>query len=119
MKKIVAAAGLLGIAFLGGCASGPNQTVGTGVGAIGGYAVGRALGGGATGSAVGAVAGALVGSSVGQSMDQQQQQQHRSEIVQQYPPVVYRERVVPVVTCFYVREWDRYYRVYVDRKVCR
>jgi osmotically inducible lipoprotein OsmB len=114
MKKIVAIAGLLVIAMLGGCASGPNQTVGTGVGAIGGYAVGRALGGGAAGSAVGAVAGALVGSSVGQSMDQQQH-----PVVQQYPPVVYRDRMVPVVTCFYVREWDRYYRVYVDHKVCR
>jgi len=111
MKKILAIAGLLAIAMLGGCASGPNQTVGTGVGAIGGYAVGRALGGGAAGSAVGAVAGALVGSSVGQSMDQQ-----RPVIVQQSPPVVYHDRIV---RCYYVREWDGYYRAYVDRKVCR
>ena len=59
--------------LVAGCAgTGPNQAVGTGVGAVGGYAVGTALGGGPAGRAVGAVAGALIGGSVGQSMDQQQ-----------------------------------------------
>jgi len=59
--------------LLSGCAgTGPNQAVGTGVGAVGGYAVGTALGGGPAGRAVGAVAGALIGGSVGQSMDHQQ-----------------------------------------------
>jgi len=110
MKKIVAIAGLLVIAMLGGCASGPNQAVGTGVGAVGGYAVGRALGGGAAGSAVGAVAGALVGSSVGQSMDQQ----YRPVVVQQ-PQPVYIERPV---RCNIYREWSPYYGAYVNRRIC-
>ena len=118
MNKFIMITALLAATTLAGCASGPNQAVGTGAGALGGYAVGKALGGDAAGRAVGAVAGAMIGSSVGQSMDQQQQhqQQQRPIIIQQSPPIVYRERVV---TCFYVREWDGYYRAYVDRKVCR
>jgi osmotically inducible lipoprotein OsmB len=97
---------------LAGCAqTGPNQAVGTGVGAVGGYAVGRALGGGAAGSAVGAVAGALVGSSVGQSMDRPAP----PPVVVQQPPVVVYERPV---TCRIERQWDSYYRTWVDRRVC-
>ena len=113
MNKTMMITALVAVTALAGCASGPNQTVGTGVGAVGGYAVGRALGGGAAGSAVGAVAGALVGSSVGQNMDQQQQQ--RPVIVEDRRPV-YIERPVQ---CRVYREWDSYYRVYVDRRVCR
>lgn len=112
MNKTKIIAVFVTVTALAGCASGPNQAVGTGVGAVGGYAVGRALGGGPAGSAVGAVAGALVGGSVGQSMDQQQQQ--RPVIVQDRP--VYIERPVH---CRVYREWDPYYRAYVDRRVCR
>jgi osmotically inducible lipoprotein OsmB len=112
MNKTAVIATLVTVTALAGCA-GPNQTVGTGVGAVGGYAVGRALGGGAAGSAIGAVTGAVVGGAVGQNMDQQQQP--RPVIVQQAPPV-YIERPVH---CRVYREWDPYYRAYIDRRVCR
>ena len=96
---------------LAGCQSaGPNQTIGTGVGALGGYGVARALGAGPAGSAVGAVAGALVGSSVGQSMDQQNQPR----------PVVVEERYVRVPprrpSCYSV--WERTYNGMVERRIC-
>jgi osmotically inducible lipoprotein OsmB len=97
---IVGVAGLM----LAGCQSaGPNQMIGTGVGAVGGYGVAQAMGAGPRGSAIGAVAGALVGSSVGQNLDQQNQPQ--------YAPPPRR------VSCYSV--WDRTYRGdYIERKVC-
>ena len=98
-------------ALLAGCASGPNQAVGTGVGAVGGYAVGRALGGGPVGSAVGAVVGASVGGEVGRNMDQP-----RAPVIVHQPQPVYIERPVH---CRVYREWDPYYRAYIDRRVCR
>ena len=99
---------------LGGCAStGPNQAVGTGVGAVGGYAVGRALGGGPIGSAVGAVVGASVGGAVGQNMDQPQQP--RTVIIEDRHPV-YVERPV---RCHVVTEWDPYRGAYFERRYCR
>jgi osmotically inducible lipoprotein OsmB len=98
---IVGVAGLL----LAGCQSaGPNQMIGTGVGAVGGYGVAQAMGAGPRGSAIGAVAGALVGSSVGQSLDQQNQPQ--------YVPMPPRRP-----RCYSV--WDRIYRGdYIERRVC-
>jgi outer membrane lipoprotein SlyB len=89
MNKIIIVGALA--LTLAGCQSGPNQTIGTGVGAVGGYGVARAMGAGPAGSAVGAVAGALIGSEVGRNMDQPQQ-----PVYVQRRPVVYQERYVPV-----------------------
>lgn len=75
MRKILLSSALL-VPLVGCAGAGPNQVVGTGVGAVGGYAVSQALGGGSRGSAIGAVAGALIGSAVGQSMDTQASQPH-------------------------------------------
>lgn len=107
MKKVLLI-GSLALA-LAGCQSGPNQMVGTGVGAVGGYATARALGAGPRGSAVGAVAGALVGSEVGRSMDAQ-------PVVIQQRPVYIRE---PVVQCRIVRQYDPYRNIYFNERVCR
>ena len=115
MRKSVIVALALGALVLTGCASGPNQGVGTVVGGVGGYAAGRALGAGPAGSAAGAVIGSVIGSSVGSSMDQQQQQQ----VYRQPPPqVIYQDRVI-VRDCFWVREYDRYYGVMRERRICR
>ena len=111
MRKIITILGLSAL-VLAGCASGPNQGVGTVAGGVTGYAVGRALGAGPAGSAAGAVVGSVIGSSVGQSMDQQQAQQG------QQPPVVYRERVI-VRDCYWVREYDRYWGTMRERRICR
>lgn len=104
---------------LGGCAStGPNQTAGTAVGAVGGYAVGRALGGGAVGSAVGAVVGATVGSEVGRSMDQQEQRYAAPQqrvIVEERPVYVERHRHIE---CDFVRQYDARIGAYRDIRVC-
>jgi osmotically inducible lipoprotein OsmB len=97
---IVGVAGLM----LAGCQStGPNQMIGTGVGAVGGYGVAQAMGAGPRGSAIGAVAGALVGSSVGQSLDQP-----RPEPVYVAPP--------PRRYCYSV--WDRTPYGMRERTVC-
>ncbi len=97
MKKIAIITVVGAALALAGCsAAGPNQTIGTGVGAVGGYGVARALGAGPGGAAAGAVAGALIGNSVGQSMDQ---------------------RYVPY--CRTVRSYDSYYGVYRERRICR
>ena len=119
MRKIGLISVLLAATALAGCQStGPNQAIGTGVGAVGGYAVGRALGGGAAGSALGAVAGAVVGSEVGKSMDQQQQGYPQQRVIVQERPV-YVERPRPVTECQIVREYDPRWNVYRDRRVCR
>jgi osmotically inducible lipoprotein OsmB len=113
MNKIIVV-GILALT-LAGCQSGPNQTIGTGVGALGGYGVARAMGAGPAGSAVGAVAGALIGSEVGRNMDQPQQ-----PVYVQRRPVVYQERYVPVPprrpSCYTV--WERTYGGMVERRVC-
>jgi len=84
MKKVAIGAALL--LTLTGCAGvGPNQTIGAGAGAVGGYAVSQALGGGSRGSAIGAVAGALLGASVGSSMDRQNAQEQ--QMYHRPPPV--------------------------------
>ncbi len=113
MKKMVMGVVLASTLILAGCASGPNQTVGTAAGGVAGYAVGKALGGDSAGRALGAVTGAVIGSSVGQSMDQQQQQAQG-----QPPQVIYRERVI-VRDCYWVREYDRYYGTMRERRICR
>lgn len=109
MKKVI----LIGVlaTVLAGCQSaGPNQTVGTGVGAVAGYGVARALGAGSAGSAIGAVAGAVVGSEVGRSMDQPRVQ---TETVYVAPPVPQRP---PRRQCY--STWDRTAYGMRERVVC-
>jgi osmotically inducible lipoprotein OsmB len=118
MNKIIVVS-MLALTLAGCQSTGPNQAIGTGVGAVGGYAVGRALGGGAAGSALGAVAGAVVGSEVGRNMDQNQgyipQPTPRPYIVQERP--VYIERR-PVEECDFVRQWDNRIGAYRDIRYC-
>jgi hypothetical protein len=104
---------------LAGCAStsGPNQTIGTGVGAVGGYGVARALGAGPAGSALGAVAGALIGNEVGRSIDAPRPQ----VIVQEPRYIVQQPRYIAPppprrISCYSV--WDNYHGRYVERRVC-
>ena len=113
MNKVLIVS-VLALALAGCQSAGPNQTVGTGVGAVGGYAAARALGAGPQGAAIGAVAGALIGNEVGRNMDQPQ------------PPVPPRpvyveERYVPVPPrrphCYTV--WDRTYNGVIERRVCQ
>jgi uncharacterized protein YcfJ len=110
MKKVIIIS-VLALA-LAGCQAGPNQMVGTGIGAVGGYGVARALGAGSRGSAIGAVAGAVIGSEVGRNMDGTQP-----------PRVIVREQPVyirqPVVQCRIVRQYDPYYHIYRNERVCR
>jgi osmotically inducible lipoprotein OsmB len=101
---------LVGIAAitLAGCQStGPNQMVGTGVGAVGGYGVAHAMGAGPRGSAIGAVAGALVGSEVGRSMDQPRIQPQPQPVYVTAPPRRY---------CYQV--WDRTPYGMRERTIC-
>jgi osmotically inducible lipoprotein OsmB len=115
MKKIIIVTALA--ASLAGCAtSGPNQTIGTGVGALGGYGVARAMGAGSAGSAVGAVAGALIGNEVGRNMDQNNGTFPRERVIVQERPVYVRE---PVVQCHIERQYDPRWNVYRDVRVCR
>ena len=66
----IAAVATVSTMAITGCASGPNQNVGTGVGAVGGALVGHAIGGN-TGSTVGGAAiGGLIGNQVGRSVDE-------------------------------------------------
>ena len=128
MNKIVLIAALVSTVALAGCQStGPNQAIGTGVGAVGGYAVGRALGGGAAGSALGAVAGAVVGSEVGRNMDQNQgyipQPPPRpappERVYVRDQPIYYMEHRRPVERCDFVRQYDHRYGGYRDVRVCQ
>jgi osmotically inducible lipoprotein OsmB len=111
MNKIIVVS-MLAITLAGCQSTGPNQAIGTGVGAVGGYAIGRSLGGGAAGSALGAVAGAVIGSEVGRSMDQPQ-----PYYPQERPVYVERRRYQE--RCDFVRQYDYRYGVYRDVRVCR
>ena len=119
MHKIIVVSAILSTVALAGCQStGPNQAIGTGVGAVGGYAVGRALGGGAAGSALGAVAGAVVGSEVGRNMDQNQgYPQPQPRVIVQERPVYIERRPLPP-RCDFVRQWDHRIGRYRDIEVC-
>ena len=118
MNKIIIISALA--LTLAGCQNtGPNQAIGTGVGAVGGYAVGRSLGGGAAGSALGAVAGAVIGSEVGRNMDQNQNYpQPRERVIVQERPV-YIERHRQPERCDFVRQWDNRIGAYRDIRYCR
>ena len=118
MNKMILIAALGSTIALAGCQStGPNQAIGTGVGAVGGYAVGRSLGGGAAGSALGAVAGAVIGSEVGRNMDQNQGYSPPPPPPRERP--VYIERPRRIERCDYVRQWDNRIGGYRDIQVCR
>ena len=110
MKKLIIITALSLI--LAGCQAGPNQMVGTGVGAVGGYGVAKALGAGYRGSAIGAVAGAVIGSEVGRNMDGNQPQR----VIVREQPLYVRE---PVVQCRIVRQYDPYYNVYRNERICK
>ena len=117
MRKVLLI-GTLALVLAGCQSTGPNQAVGTGVGAVGGYAAARALGAGSTGSAVGAVAGALIGNEVGRNMDQNQgyPPPPPTRVIVQERPVYIRE---PVVQCRIVRQYDPYHNMYRNERVCR
>lgn len=109
MKRILLISALSII--LAGCQSaGPNQAIGTGVGAVAGYGVARALGAGSAGSAVGAVAGAVVGSEVGRSMDQPRQVYQEQVYIAPPPPRPPRRQ------CY--STWDRTPYGVKERVVC-
>jgi osmotically inducible lipoprotein OsmB len=121
MNKFMLVGTLVATVALAGCQNtGPNQAIGTGVGAVGGYAIGRSLGGGAAGSALGAVAGAVIGSEVGRNMDQQPQGYPvypRERVIVQERPVYYERRHVE--RCDFVRQWDNRIGAYRDIRICR
>ncbi|WP_225616737.1 glycine zipper domain-containing protein [Variovorax sp. 38R] len=77
----IAAAAATSVMTLVGCASGPNQNLGTGIGALGGAAVGHAIGGNTGSTLGGAAIGGVIGNQVGRSVDErnyyEQQQQQR------------------------------------------
>jgi osmotically inducible lipoprotein OsmB len=127
MNKIIVISTLVATVALAGCQStGPNQAIGTGVGAVGGYAIGRSLGGGAAGSALGAVAGAVIGSEVGRGLDQQTPGYpvyspypvYRERVIVQQRPVYY-DRNRHVERCDIVRQWDPRFGSYRNIRVCR
>ena len=111
MKKILIVSALA--LTVAGCQSaGPNQTIGTGVGALGGYGVARAMGAGPAGSAVGAVAGTIIGSELSRPSE--------PVYVRQPAPIYVERRYVPPPrprqSCYSV--WDRTPRGYVERRAC-
>jgi len=69
----ITAAAATSVMALAGCASGPNQNLGTGVGALGGAAVGHAIGGNTASTLGGAAVGGVIGNQVGRSVDERNQ----------------------------------------------
>jgi len=78
----IAAAAATGILGLAGCASGPNQNLGTAGGAVGGALIGNAIGGNTAATVGGAAVGGLIGNQVGKSVDERNQRRY-------YPPNTY------------------------------
>ena len=66
----IAAAAATSVMTLAGCAAGPNQQLGTGVGAVGGALVGNAIGGNTASTVGGAAIGGLIGNEVGRRSDE-------------------------------------------------
>jgi osmotically inducible lipoprotein OsmB len=66
----IAAAAATSVMALAGCASGPNQNLGTGVGAVGGALVGNAIGGNTASTVGGAAIGGIIGNQVGRNADE-------------------------------------------------
>jgi osmotically inducible lipoprotein OsmB len=59
---------------LAGCASGPNQQLGTAGGAVGGAVIGHAIGGNTASTVGGAAVGGLIGNQVGRNVDERNAQ---------------------------------------------
>jgi osmotically inducible lipoprotein OsmB len=87
----MAAAAATTVMALAGCASGPNQNLGTGVGALGGAAVGHAIGGNTASTLGGAAIGGVIGNQVGRSVDER----NYYESQRAYPPSTYYPRNGP------------------------
>lgn len=66
----ITTAAAAGIMTLAGCAAGPNEQIGTGVGAVGGAAIGNAIGGNTAATVGGAAIGGLIGNQVGRRSDE-------------------------------------------------
>ena len=66
----IAAAAATSVMAIAGCASGPNQNLGTGVGAVGGALVGNAIGGNTAATVGGAAIGGIIGNQVGRNADE-------------------------------------------------
>jgi osmotically inducible lipoprotein OsmB len=74
MKKRIriaaAAAAAAGLMALAGCASGPNQNLGTAGGAVGGALIGNAIGHNTAATVGGAAVGGLIGNQIGRNADE-------------------------------------------------
>lgn len=90
----IAAAAATSVMALAGCASGPNQNLGTGVGALGGAAIGHAIGGNTASTLGGAAVGGVIGNQVGRSVDERNQRDYY-ESQRVYPPGTYYPRNGP------------------------
>ncbi len=66
----IAAAAATSVMAIAGCASGPNQNLGTGVGAVGGALVGNAIGKSTGATLGGAAIGGIIGNQVGRNADE-------------------------------------------------
>ncbi|RZL95199.1 MAG: glycine zipper 2TM domain-containing protein [Variovorax sp.] len=70
LRLCIAAAAATSVMTLAGCASGPNQNLGTGVGAVGGALIGNAIGGNTASTVGGAAIGGIIGNQVGRNADE-------------------------------------------------
>jgi osmotically inducible lipoprotein OsmB len=70
LRLWIAAAAATSVMTLAGCASGPNQNLGTGVGAVGGALIGNAIGGNTASTVGGAAIGGIIGNQVGRNADE-------------------------------------------------
>jgi len=66
----IAAAAAASVMTIAGCASGPNQNLGTGVGAVGGALIGNAIGKNTGATLGGAAIGGIIGNQVGRNADE-------------------------------------------------
>ncbi|MDM0107817.1 glycine zipper domain-containing protein [Variovorax sp. J22R24] len=72
----ISAASAACVLTLAGCASGPNQNLGTAGGAVGGALIGNAVGGNTASTVGGAAIGGLIGNQVGRSVDERNQRNY-------------------------------------------
>ena len=72
----ISAAAAASVLTLAGCASGPNQNLGTAGGAVGGALIGNAIGGNTASTVGGAAVGGLIGNQVGRSVDERNQRNY-------------------------------------------
>lgn len=70
IRLLIATAAAASALTLAGCASGPNQNLGTGVGAVGGALIGNAIGKNTAATVGGAAIGGIIGNQVGRNADE-------------------------------------------------